>query len=113
MEYVPQTQLTYSRLFYLFTQGTESIERYSPVLTKYWQQAAGTCAHFQHNFKIGGKIDCILTKYIIMSFAVRDGLVSGHFSHIDMRTHTHTLHIKNCLLFSEIFAIMRMTLSHR
>lgn len=42
-------------------QGTESIERTSPTLTKYWQQPADTCVHFQHNYKIGGKIDYIIT----------------------------------------------------
>lgn len=50
-----------SLFFFLFiVQGTEAIERSSPILTKYWQQPAGTCAHFQHNYKIGGKIDYLL-----------------------------------------------------
>lgn len=45
----------------VYLQGTESIERSSPTLTKYWQQPADTCVHFQHNYKIGGKIDYTIT----------------------------------------------------
>lgn len=55
--------ISHSFIVYAFVyfQGTESIERSSPTLTKYWQQPADTCVHFQHNYKIGGKIDYIIT----------------------------------------------------
>lgn len=41
---------------YSFFQGTEAIERFSPLLTKYWQQPISSCGALHHNQKVtGGK----------------------------------------------------------